>query len=270
MENKLNELLKSAIEEIKKSNDLNDIEKIRIKYLGKKGQLTLILREMGNLSKELRPIIGQKANEVRFEIERILDETKTKLEQQEKFEKIRIETIDITERRKVNYLGHKHPLLQTIKELEDLFISMGFNVVTGPEIETVENNFDMLNSPENHPSRDLSDTFYINDKLLLRTHTSPVQIRAMMKYNAPLKIISAGRTFRFDDVDDTHSPMFHQLEGLVVDENISMANLKYTLDIFIKELFGKDMKTRYRPHYFPFTEPSAEVDVTCVECRGEG
>lgn len=270
MENKLNELLKSAIEEIKKSNDLNDIEKIRIKYLGKKGQLTLILREMGNLSKELRPIIGQKANEVRFEIERILDETKTKLEEQEKFEKIRIETIDITERRKVNYLGHKHPLLQTIKELEDLFISMGFNVVTGPEIETVENNFDMLNSPENHPSRDLSDTFYINDKLLLRTHTSPVQIRAMMKYNAPLKIISAGRTFRFDDVDDTHSPMFHQLEGLVVDENISMANLKYTLDIFIKELFGKDMKTRYRPHYFPFTEPSAEVDVTCVECRGEG
>ncbi|MBC7087686.1 MAG: phenylalanine--tRNA ligase subunit alpha [Tissierellales bacterium] len=270
MEKKLNNLLKSAIEEIEQVNDLDELEKIRIKYLGKKGQLTLILREMGNLSAELRPIIGQKANEVRFEIEQSLADVKKKLERKEMEEKIKSETIDITERRKVTSLGHKHPLLQTIKELEDLFISMGFNVVTGPEIETVENNFDMLNSPENHPSRDLSDTFYINDKILLRTHTSPVQIRAMKKYNAPLKIISAGRTFRFDDVDDTHSPMFHQLEGLVVDENISMANLKYTLDIFIKELFGSDMKTRYRPHYFPFTEPSAEVDVTCIECRGEG
>jgi len=270
MEKKLNNLLKSAIEEIEQVNDLDELEKIRIKYLGKKGQLTLILREMGNLSAELRPIIGQKANEVRFEIEQSLADVKKKLERKEMEEKIKSETIDITERRKVTSLGHKHPLLQTIKELEDLFISMGFNVVTGPEIETVENNFDMLNSPENHPSRDLSDTFYINDKMLLRTHTSPVQIRAMKRYNAPLKIISAGRTFRFDDVDDTHSPMFHQLEGLVVDENISMANLKYTLDIFIKELFGSDMKTRYRPHYFPFTEPSAEVDVTCIECRGEG
>lgn len=270
MEKKLNNLLKSAIEEIEQVNDLDELEKIRIKYLGKKGQLTLILREMGNLSAELRPIIGQKANEVRFEIEQSLADVKKKLERKEMEEKIKSETIDITERRKVTSLGHKHPLLQTIKELEDLFISMGFNVVTGPEIETVENNFDMLNSPENHPSRDLSDTFYINDKILLRTHTSPVQIRAMKRYNAPLKIISAGRTFRFDDVDDTHSPMFHQLEGLVVDENISMANLKYTLDIFIKELFGSDMKTRYRPHYFPFTEPSAEVDVTCIECRGEG
>ena len=147
---------------------------------------------------------------------------------------------------------------------------MGFKVIPGPEIETVKNNFDDLNSPENHPSRDMSDTFYITEDILLRTHTSPVQIRAMKEYGVPLKMVSAGRTFRFDDVDDTHSPMFHQLEGLVVDENISMANLIHTLDIFIQELFGKDIKTRYRPHYFPFTEPSAEVDVTCFKCRGAG
>ena len=146
---------------------------------------------------------------------------------------------------------------------------MGFSV-EGPEIETVENNFDALNSPENHPSRDLTDTFYITEDILLRTHTSPVQIRTMKEMEPPLRIVSAGRTFRFDDVDDTHSPMFHQLEGLVVDENITMANLMHTIDIFIKELFGKDMKTRFRPHYFPFTEPSAEVDVSCFECKGKG
>lgn len=167
-------------------------------------------------------------------------------------------------------MGHYHPLLHTIKELENLFISMGFSVVDGPEVETVQYNFDALNSPENHPSRDLSDTFYITKDILLRTHTSPVQIRAMKQIKPPLRIVSAGRTFRFDDVDDTHSPMFHQLEGLVIDEKVTMANLMHTIDIFIKKLFGEDMETRFRPHHFPFTEPSAEVDVSCFECKGKG
>jgi len=157
-----------------------------------------------------------------------------------------------------------------MEELENIFMNMGFSIIQGPEIETVYNNFDALNSPENHPSRDLSDTFYITEDILLRTHTSPVQIRTMKQNKPPLRIVSAGRTFRFDDVDDTHSPMFHQLEGLVIDKNITMANLKHTIDMFIKQLFGDEMKTRFRPHYFPFTEPSAEVDVSCFKCKGAG
>ncbi len=237
----------------------------------KKGELTLVLREMGKLSKEERPIIGQLANDIRGgEIDKELSLARERIKEELKAERIEREKIDISISKKSKRLGHRHPLLSTIEELQDLFISMGFSVIEGPEIETVENNFDALNSPENHPSRDLTDTFYITEDILLRTHTSPVQIRAMKEMNPPLRIVSAGRTFRFDDVDDTHSPMFHQLEGLVVDENITMANLMHTIDIFIKELFGKDMKTRFRPHYFPFTEPSAEVDVSCFKCKGEG
>ena len=225
---------------------------------------------MGKLSPEERPVIGQLANEVRNKIEEAIRAKGANLRNEAKLAKLKEEKIDITISTKKTRLGHRHPLLRTIDELEDLFVSMGFKVILGPEIETVYNNFDALNTPENHPSRDLSDTFYITEDTLLRTHTSPVQIRAMKEFGAPLRMVSAGRTFRFDDVDDTHSPMFHQLEGLVVDENISMANLIHTLDIFIKELFGKDMKTRYRPHHFPFTEPSAEVDVSCFKCKGEG
>ncbi len=226
---------------------------------------------MGKLSKEERPIIGQLANDIRGgEIDKELSLARERIKEELKAERIEREKIDISISKKSKRLGHRHPLLSTIEELQDLFISMGFSVIEGPEIETVENNFDALNSPENHPSRDLTDTFYITEDILLRTHTSPVQIRAMKEMNPPLRIVSAGRTFRFDDVDDTHSPMFHQLEGLVVDENITMANLMHTIDIFIKELFGKDMKTRFRPHYFPFTEPSAEVDVSCFKCKGEG
>jgi phenylalanyl-tRNA synthetase alpha chain len=270
MKERLEALRDAAFKEIQDNIDLNELEELRVKFLGKKGEITKILRDMGKLSAEMRPVIGQMANEVRADLENKINETKEILKTKAKEQRIASETIDITVNTKDIKRGHRHPLIQTAEELEDLFISMGFSVVTGPEIETVENNFDALNSPDNHPSRDLSDTFYINEELLLRTHTSPVQIRSMKKYGAPLRIVSAGRTFRYDDVDDTHSPMFHQLEGLVVDENISMANLIHTLDIFIKELFGEDMKTRYRPHHFPFTEPSAEVDVTCIECRGEG
>ncbi len=270
MKERLESLREKALKEIQNIVNLSELEDLRVKFLGKKGEITSILRDMGKLSAEMRPVVGQMANDVRADIEDKISEAKEILGNKAKEAKLTKETIDITVKTENLRRGHRHPLLATAEELEDLFISMGFSVVTGPEVETVENNFDALNSPDNHPSRDLSDTFYINDELLLRTHTSPVQIRAMKELGAPLRIVSAGRTFRFDDVDDTHSPMFHQLEGLVVDENISMANLIHTLDIFIKELFGEDMKTRYRPHHFPFTEPSAEVDVTCIKCRGEG
>lgn len=270
MREKLGEIKSRALQTIENVTNLVELDDLRVKFLGKKGELTSVLKEMGRLSPEERPIVGQIANEIRNELEDKISSIKEKLTEEIKRAKMEKEKIDISINTNKERIGHRHPLLATVEELEDLFISMGFSVVEGPEIETVENNFDALNSPENHPSRDLSDTFYITDNILLRTHTSPVQIRAMKELGAPLRIVSAGRTFRFDDVDDTHSPMFHQLEGLVIDENISMANLIHTLDIFIKELFGKDMKTRYRPHHFPFTEPSAEVDVTCMACRGEG
>ena len=270
MKEKLKEIEEIALDAIGDVKDLDELEKLRVKFLGKKGDLTLVLRDMGKLSKEERPVVGKLANNIRSKIEEDISKIKDELAEEAKRKKLEAERIDVTIDTDDIMVGHRHPLLKTIDELEDLFISMGFSVVEGPEIETVENNFDALNSPKNHPSRDLSDTFYLNDDLLLRTHTSPVQIRAMKEMGAPLKIVSAGRTFRFDDVDDTHSPMFHQLEGLVIGEDISMANLIHTLDIFIKELFGEDMETRYRPHHFPFTEPSAEVDVSCIKCRGEG
>ncbi len=267
---KLNSIKGTGLKDIENVKALDELEKLRVEFLGKKGKLTSVLRDMGKLDANDRPVIGQVANEIRDSLESNINSTKIILNQKMKKIKMAKEEIDVTISKNELILGHRHPLLYTVEELEDLFISMGFSVVVGPEIETVENNFDALNSPENHPSRDLSDTFYITDDILLRTHTSPVQIRAMKELGAPLRIVSAGRTFRFDDVDDTHSPMFHQLEGLVVDENINMANLIHTLDIFIKELFGNDMKTRYRPHHFPFTEPSAEVDVSCLSCRGKG
>lgn len=270
MKDKLIDIKTLSFDRLEEVKDIKELEELRVKFLGKKGDLTTLLREMGKLSKEERPIMGQLANEIRSEIEEKIESIGSTLKEKAKKIKLEEEKIDISISKDQLKFGHRHPLLSTVDELEDLFISMGFSVVTGPEIETVKNNFDDLNSPENHPSRDFSDTFYINEELLLRTHTSPVQIRAMKEMGAPLKIVSAGRTFRFDDVDDTHSPMFHQLEGLVIDEGVSMANLMYTLDIFIKELFGSDMKTRYRPHHFPFTEPSAEVDVSCIKCKGKG
>ncbi|MFS8540501.1 MAG: phenylalanine--tRNA ligase subunit alpha [Tissierellales bacterium] len=270
MKDKLLSIREEALFSINSAKDLNEIEDIRVRYLGKKGKLTMLLREMGKLSKEERPIIGKLANEVREEIEKGLADAKVYFKEKLKLEKIEKEKIDVTISKRTKKLGHRHPLIQTIEELENLFMNMGFSVIDGPEIETVENNFDALNTPENHPSRDLTDTFYINPEILLRTHTSPVQIRAMKERGAPIRMVSAGRTFRFDDVDDTHSPMFHQIEGLVVGENITLGHLKYTIDVFVKELFGKDMKTRFRPHYFPFTEPSAEVDVSCFSCKGKG
>ena len=252
MKELISNLRKKIISEIKESVDKNSLEELKIKYLGKKGEFTSVLRNMANVSKEERPKIGELINLTKQEIENLINE---------KVEMFNKKIID---------MGHRHPLNKTMEDLENFFISMGFSVIEGPEIETVENNFNKLNSPMDHPSRDMSDTFYIDKELLLRTHTSPVQIRTMMTTKPPIKMVSAGRTFRFDEVDDTHSPMFHQIEGLVVDENINMSNLIDTLNTFIKEFFGEDMKTRYRPHYFPFTEPSAEVDVSCFNCKGKG
>ncbi|WDV47330.1 phenylalanine--tRNA ligase subunit alpha [Clostridiaceae bacterium M8S5] len=270
MKEKLNEIKSIALKEINEASDLAQVDAIRVKYLGKKGELTQVLRGMGKLSKEERPVIGELANVVRNEIETAIVELKTRLQEAELAKKLDKETIDITIPSKDVKLGHRHPLMKTKEELENIFLNMGFSVVDGPEVETVYNNFDALNAPENHPSRDMTDTFYITDKILLRTQTSPVQIRVMKQVKPPIKIVSAGRTFRSDDVDDTHSPMFHQLECLVVDKNVTLANLKHTIDLFIKELFGEGMKTRFRPHDFPFTEPSAEVDVSCHKCKGDG
>lgn len=270
MKEKLRKIKEKTLIEINKVSTLEELDQLRVRVLGKKGELTEVLRGMGSVAKEERPIIGKIANEVRETIEKELENVKGKLQEKMLEKKLESEKIDISIPGKRKILGHSHPLISVMEELENLFLSMGFSVVEGPEIETVENNFDALNSPENHPSRDLSDTFYITESILLRTHTSPVQIRVMKQNKPPLRIVSAGRTFRFDDVDDTHSPMFHQLEGLVVDKNISMANLKHTIDTFVKNLFGSQMKTRFRPHYFPFTEPSAEVDVSCPNCMGKG
>ncbi|MDY3118493.1 MAG: phenylalanine--tRNA ligase subunit alpha [Peptoniphilus sp.] len=257
----------SAIEDAKR---IDELEKIRLQYFGKKGELTQILKGLGKLPKEERPVVGSYANEVREKVQEKLDEKIVSLKEGAYETRMEEEYLDVTLDTAKLRVGHRHPLLETKEELEDLFVEMGFTVVDGPEIESVENNFDALNSPKNHPSRDKSDTFYIDDKTLLRTHTSPMQIRAMKQYGAPLRIVSSGRVFRFDDVDDTHSPMFHQFEGLVVDKGVSLANLIDTLNVFVKEMFGDDMQIRYRPHNFPFTEPSAEVDVTCLVCHGEG
>ncbi len=270
MKEQLLKLKEMALSELREISDNTEIEKLRIQLLGKKGELTQILRSMGNLSEEERPEIGKIANEVRALIEEGIKEAKEKASSHISEAKIKAETIDITMPGRIPEIGRRHPLIQVKEELENLFMSMGYDVVDGPEIDTVENNFDALNAPFDHPSRDMSDTFYLSDNLLLRTQTSPVQIRVMKEGKLPIRMVSAGRTFRFDDVDDTHSPMFHQMECLVVDKGVTMANLKDSIDEFVKQLFGSEMKTRFRPHNFPFTEPSAEVDVSCTKCMGKG
>lgn len=270
MKDKLLQVKESALEQLKSVKDNADIEKLRVQFLGKKGELTLLLRSMGSLSAEERPAMGKLANEVRELIEQEIDSFKENLTAKMNETKIKDEEIDVTMPSVFREIGRRHPLMQTKEELETLFQEMGYDVVEGPEIETVQNNFDYLNAPEDHPSRDMSDTFYIADDIVLRTQTSGVQIRVMQTQKPPIKMVSAGRTFRFDDVDDTHSPMFHQMECLVIDKGVTMANLKDSIDQFVKKLFGDEMKTRFRPHNFPFTEPSAEVDVSCPKCMGKG
>jgi phenylalanyl-tRNA synthetase alpha chain len=270
MKEQLLKLKVEALNSLNECKDNADVEKIRVQYLGKKGELTGILRSMGSLSEEERPEMGKLANEVRAIIEDKIKEVKEQASANSSQEKLKQETIDITMPGKKVEIGRHHPLMQVKEDLENLFLRMGYDVVDGPEIDTIENNFDALNAPYDHPSRDMSDTFYISDNLLLRTQTSPVQIRVMKEGKLPIRMVSAGRTFRFDDVDDTHSPMFHQMECLVIDKGVTMANLKHSIDEFVKELFGSEMKTRFRPHNFPFTEPSAEVDVSCTKCMGKG
>ena len=270
MQEQLLSLQEVALNEIKDASSIEAVENLRVKYLGKKGELTAILKEMGKLSKEERPVIGQVVNTVRESIEGAITSKKEEAKAIEKAKKLAEEVIDVTMPAKPVKVGKKHPISQIIDEVSDIFMGMGFSIAEGPEVETVENNFDALNAPKDHPSRDMSDTFYINSELLLRTQTSPVQVRTMKSQELPIKIISPGRCFRFDAPDATHSPMFHQIEGLVVGKDVTMAQLKGTLNMFVKKLFGEHTKTKFRPHNFPFTEPSAEVDVTCFKCEGAG
>ncbi len=272
MKDKLKEIKELAIENLKNANDLKSLDDLRVKFLGKKGELTKILKGMGGLSKEERPVIGQLANEVRESIESKLSEAKKYLLQKEQEIKLKAETIDVTMPGKTRVLGHKHPMTQVIDNIKNIFIGMGYEIAEGPEVELAHYNFEALNIPKGHPARDEQDTFYINGDgdFLLRTQTSSVQVRVMEKGKLPIKVIAPGRVYRSDEVDATHSPVFHQLEGLVVDKGITMGDLKGALAVFAKELFGEDTKVRFRPHHFPFTEPSAEMDASCFACGGKG
>ena len=270
MKEQLISLKERALSEIKQSSSMEELDSLRVKYSGKKGELTAILKGMGKLSAEERPEMGKIANEVREAIETAISETREEIKKIELEKRLAEEVIDVTMRGKTFKVGKRHPITQIIDEVTEIFMGIGFSVAEGPEVETVENNFDALNAPKNHPSRDMSDTFYFNDELLLRTQTSPVQVRTMRSQELPIKIISPGRCFRNDSLDATHSPMFHQIEGLVVGKDITMAQFKGTLELFVQKLFGSNTRTKFRPHNFPFTEPSAEIDVTCFKCGGEG
>ncbi|WAW15502.1 phenylalanine--tRNA ligase subunit alpha [Peptostreptococcus equinus] len=274
MKEKLTKLREEALGFIEKAETFDEIEKLRVNLLGKKGDLTVILKGMGKLSNEERPVIGKLGNEVREAITEKINEKKISIQEKMQEEKIKSETIDITMPGKSFEIGKKHIISKMIDEVTEIFMGMGFSIADGPEIETVENNFDSLNAPKDHPSRDMSDTFYITEDILLRTQTSPVQIRTMKEAvnnnDLPLKIIVPGRCFRSDSPDATHSPMFHQIEVLVVGKDITFTEFKGTMERFVQKLFGPDTKTKFRPHNFPFTEPSAEIDVTCFKCGGKG
>ncbi|MEW8956422.1 phenylalanine--tRNA ligase subunit alpha [Clostridium sp.] len=259
-----------ALKEISQCLGSSEIEAVRVKYLGKKGELTSILRGMGGLSKEERPIVGKIANEVREDIEKSLEENITLIKNKEKNEKLQNEVIDISMPGRKQTIGKRHPIELTLNKMKEIFIEMGFSIEEGPEVEYDYYNFEALNIPKNHSARSEQDTFYINDNIVLRTQTSPVQARVMEKQAPPIKMISPGRVYRSDSVDATHSPVFYQMEGLVIDKGITFADLKGTLELFAKKMFGDDVNTKFRPHHFPFTEPSAEMDATCFVCEGEG
>ena len=267
MKELLKQIREKAIAEIEASDRLDEI---RIQYLGKKGELTAVLRGMGKVSPEERPLIGQLANEVRAEIEAALAKKEEEKAKKELENRLLSEKIDVTVPGTPFTAGHRHPLAQTEEMLRDIFIGMGFSIAEGPEVEYDYYNFEALNRPKNHPARDTQDTFYITDNILLRSQTSPVQARVMEQTQPPIRIISPGRVYRADPADATHSPIFHQVEGLVVDKGITMGDLKGILELFAKKMFGPETKIRFRPHHFPFTEPSAEVDVSCFVCGGKG
>ena len=270
MEQQLEEIKKSALDVIENLKDMQQVENARIKYLGKKGELTAILKQMGKLSAEERPVIGQLANEIRAELDKKITDKTKELKEAALNEKLKNEAIDVTMPGESVELGHIHPLTAVLNELKDIFIGMGFNIAEGPEVEKDYYNFEALNIPKDHPARDTQDTFYIDENIVLRTQTSPVQIRVMENTEPPIRIIAPGRVYRSDAVDATHSPLFHQVEGLVVDKGINMADLKGTLEAFAKRLYGEETKIRLRPHHFPFTEPSCEIDVSCFKCGGKG
>ncbi|MGL5615547.1 MAG: phenylalanine--tRNA ligase subunit alpha [Sarcina sp.] len=270
MQEQLKCIESNAIEELKAAKDSTAIDNIRVKYFGKKGELTAILRGMKDLSNEERPLVGKLANEVRANIEAVLEEVLKEVKNKEKLAKLSNEVIDISMPGKKNMVGKKHPLELTLDHMKEIFVSMGFSIEEGPEVEKDYYNFEALNIPKNHPARSEQDTFYINDNMVLRTQTSPVQVRVMEKQKPPIKMISPGKVFRSDAVDATHSPIFYQMEGLVIDKNITFADLKGTLELFAQKMFGDTVKTKFRPHHFPFTEPSAEMDATCFVCNGEG
>ena len=270
MKDKLQAIREEALKQIRESNRLDKLNEVRVSFLGKKGELTVVLKGMKNVDPKERPFVGQMVNETREAIEEFLEETKKKLEEKAREEKMKQEVIDVTLPAKKINVGHRHPNTIALEEVERIFVGMGYEVVEGPEIEYDLYNFEKLNIPANHPAKDEQDTFYINKDIVLRTQTSPVQARIMEQGKLPIRMIAPGRVFRSDEVDATHSPSFHQIEGLVVDKNITFADLKGTLEEFAKQLFGPETKTKFRPHHFPFTEPSAEVDVSCFKCGGSG
>ena len=270
MKTRLEEIKKAAETEVLSSKTQQEIDELRVKYLGKKGELTAILKQMGSLSPEERPVMGQLVNEAKAQVEALIAERTALFKAQETELKLKAETLDITMPGKKANVGKLHPLNTVLDDMIDIFQSMGFDVVDGPEVETDYYNFEALNVPADHPARDMQDTFYLAENLLLRTQTSAAQIRTMENRKPPIRIICPGRVFRADEVDATHSPVFHQIEGLVVDKGITMCDLKGVLEQFAHEIYGKDTKVKFRPSFFPFTEPSVEVDVSCSECGGKG
>ena len=270
MKEKLEQIKLEAIAELDAASSSQELEALKVKYLGKKGALTAVLKMMGSLSADERPLMGQYANETRVFIEERIALIQTQIREKEVAARLATEKIDITLPGKRHRLGHKHPLSIVLDEVKDIFLGMGFDIATGPEVEWDYYNFEALNIPKNHPARDTQDTFYITESMLLRTQTSPVQIRVMESSSPPIRIIAPGRVYRSDAVDATHSPLFHQIEGLVVDRGITMGNLKGCLEAFAKRLYGENTKIRLRPHHFPFTEPSCEIDVSCFRCAGKG
>ena len=270
MKEQLKAIRETAESAVSAAASLQEIDELRVKYLGKKGELTSLLKQMGSLSPEERPVMGQLVNEAKAILEEAIGKKTAELKMQAQQEKLKAETIDITMPAKRNKTGKLHPLNTVLNDMIDIFQSMGFDVVDGPEVETDHYNFECLNVPADHPARDMQDTFYLGENLLLRTQTSAAQIRTMENRKPPIRVICPGRVFRADEVDATHSPVFHQIEGLVVDKGITMCDLKGVLEQFAQEIYGSDTKVKFRPSFFPFTEPSVEVDVTCSECGGKG
>ena len=272
MKELMQQLRESAVKAILECEGAESLEALRVKYLGKKGELTAILRQMGSLSAEERPAMGQLANQLRSDIENAIEQRKNQLSSALLEKKLRDEALDVTMPGEKVQLGHKHPMYNVLDQIKDIFIGMGFEIVDGPEVELAEYNFTKLNIEESHPSRDWTDTFYFTEdgRVLLRTQTSPMQVRAMETMELPIRIIAPGRVYRKDEVDATHSPMFHQIEGMVIDKGITMADLKATLNLVVEKIYGKGTVTRFRPHHFPFTEPSCELDIQCHKCGGKG